>query len=254
MDSFVYRWTNKTLNKIYIGFHKGTEDDGYICSSASKKFWEDFNNPAYVWQREILYRGIMKECQEVERKLLDELDITSEDVYNQRNNLMFNLDNEVRNKLSEAAKKRNQNPEYIEKLRQASRKQWENPEHRLNVSKANTGKKHSSETKQKIKEARAKQLITPESRMKAAEKLKGHSVSVETRQKISKARLGRKVDKETISKRYGIETPYGIFESVSAFLRYSKEHSLYKLKDKSSVMRRLNDFNNNEWRYLNEKI
>jgi predicted transcriptional regulator len=172
MDSFVYRWTNKTLNKIYIGFHKGTEDDGYICSSASKKFWEDFNNPAYVWQREILYKGIMKECQEVERKLLDELDVTSEDVYNQRNNLMFNLDDEVRNKLSESAKKRNQNPAYIEKLRQASKKQWENPAHRARITKTHTGKQLSDLTKEKIREARANQIITTESRKKAADAIK----------------------------------------------------------------------------------
>lgn len=172
MDSFVYRWTNKTLNKIYIGYHKGTEDDGYVCSSASERFWNDFNNPNYIWEREILHKGPMKECQEVENRMLNELDITSESVYNQRNNLMFNLDDEVRNKLSEAAKKRNQNPEYIEKLRQASKALWEDPAHRERIKQTHTGKSVSEETKNKIRQARKKQIITKESRLKSADTIK----------------------------------------------------------------------------------
>ena len=172
MDSFVYRWTNKTLNKIYIGFHKGTEDDGYICSSASEKFWNDFNNTDYIWQREILYKGTMKECQEVENRMLLDLDITSENVYNQRNNLMFNLDDEVRIKLSNAAKKRNQDPEYIEKLRQASKNLWKDPAHRERIKQTHTGKSVTEQTKDKIRSARKKQVITKESRLKSADTIK----------------------------------------------------------------------------------
>jgi len=175
MDSFVYKWTNKTLNKIYVGFHKGTETDGYVCSSASNKFWEDFNNPEYIWQREILYKGTMKECQEYESSLLDKLDITSEDIYNQRNNIMFNLDDEVRTKLSKSAKKRNQNPEYIKKLRDASVALWKDPAHRKRITETHTGKTVSAETKEKIRQARTKQIITKESREKSANTIKSKS-------------------------------------------------------------------------------
>lgn len=172
MDSFVYKWTNKTLDKIYIGFHKGTENDGYVCSSASEKFWNDFNNAEYIWQREILYKGTMKECQEYESLLLDSLDIKLDSVYNQRNNLMFNLDDEVRNKLSESAKKRNQNPEYIKRLRDASITLWKNPAHRKRITETHTGKTVSKETKEKIRQARTKQIITKESRIKSANTIK----------------------------------------------------------------------------------
>lgn len=254
MDSFVYRWTNKTLNKIYIGFHKGVENDGYICSSASEKFWNDFNNPDYVWQREILYKGIMKDCQLIESKLLNELDITSEFVYNQRNNVMFNLDDEVRNKLSGAAKRRNQNSEYIEKLRAATKKQWEDPNHRARIKETHTGRVVSNETKEKLRAANLGKTQSADTIAKRVEKLKGHKVSVETRQKISKAHLGKKASKESILKRYGIKTPYGIFESISAFLKYSKEHNLHKLKDRTSVTRRLNNSDIRDWTHINEKI
>lgn len=189
MDSFVYKWTNTTLNKIYIGYHKGTEDDGYVCSSSSTIFWEDFKNPNYIWQREILFRGDMKDCQLLESKLLDDIDITSDHVYNNRNNLMFNLTEEVREKLRRAAIKRGQNPEYKKMQAERTKKQWENnPSRRAKQSELAKNKIISDETKQKIKEARARQIITPESRRKAAEKIKGMKYPKSHGEKISQAR------------------------------------------------------------------
>lgn len=189
MDSFVYKWTNTTLNKIYIGYHKGTEDDGYVCSSSSTIFWEDFKNPNYIWQREILFRGDMKDCQLLESKLLDDIDITSDHVYNNRNNLMFNLTEEVREKLKQAAIKRGQNPEYKKMQAERTKKQWENnPLRRAKQSALAKTKIASDETKQKIKEARARQIITPESRRKAAEKIKGMQYPKSHGEKISLAR------------------------------------------------------------------
>ncbi len=188
MDSFVYKWTNLTLGKIYIGYHKGSETDGYICSSRSDKFWKDFNDPAYKWEREILYKGTMKECQLLESKLLNEIDIKSEYVYNNKNNLMFNFDDEIRQKLVNAANKRSKNLEYIKKLSEATKQQWQNPEHRQRIREKNIGKKHSEETKEKIKLARSKQVITKESRTKAAEKLVGKPRPSSVKQAISLAR------------------------------------------------------------------
>jgi hypothetical protein len=188
MDSFVYKWINLTLGKIYIGYHKGTEFDGYVCSSSSNKFWEDFNNPEYKWEREILHRGTMKECQLLESKLLDGIDITSDHVYNNRNNLMFNFDEEVRQKLINAANKRSKNPEYIKKLSDASKNQWKNPEHRRLISEKNTGKKHNQQTIEKIKLSRSEQVITRESRIKAAAKLVGKPRPDSVKQAISLAR------------------------------------------------------------------
>ena len=37
-EAFVYRWTNVTLGSIYVGYHKGSQDDGYICSSKNDRF------------------------------------------------------------------------------------------------------------------------------------------------------------------------------------------------------------------------
>jgi len=189
MNSFVYKWTNQTLGKIYLGYHKGTEYDGYVCSSSSAIFWEDFKNPNYLWKRDILFCGEMKECQLMESKLLDELDITSESVYNNKNNLMFNLTDEVRGRLKAAAMKRGQDPEYKRLQAARTKQQWENnPGRRAKQSALAKTHIMTESTKQKIKEARARQIITPESRIKAAEKIKGTKYPKLHGEKISLAR------------------------------------------------------------------
>ena len=188
MDSFVYKWTNLTLGKIYIGYHKGLEDDGYICSSASKLFWDDFNNQTYVWHRDIVYKGSMRDCQLYESHLLDNLDITSKLVYNNKNNLMFNFNEEVKRKLSDAAVRRGRDPEYRRQQSERSKLLWQDPKHRERISKANTGKKASYETRLKIKEARKHQVITPESRSKAVQKLIGVPRPQHVKEAIAAAR------------------------------------------------------------------
>ena len=173
MDSFVYRWTNLTLNKIYIGWHKGTEDDGYVCSSSSAQFWNDYNNPGYKWQREILFKGTMPECQLHESKMLDSIDITSDNIYNNRNNLMFNLNDEVRTKLKIAALKRVENPEYRKAQAERTRAKWAaNPERRKVQSEKAKQQVMTDEIKEKIRLARANQVITKESRLKSAATIK----------------------------------------------------------------------------------
>ena len=173
MDSFVYKWINLTLNKIYIGWHKGALDDGYVCSSASDQFWQDYHNPSYKWKREILFQGTMPECQLYESQMLDSIDITSDLVYNNKNNLMFNLNDEVRNKLKNAALKRGENPEYRKEQSDRTRAHWDaNPERRKIQSEKAKQQVVTEATKEKIRSARANQLITKESRLKSAATIK----------------------------------------------------------------------------------
>ena len=55
----------------------------------------------------------MRECQKLELKILNSLNITEDSIYNNKNNLFFNMNEEVRYKLKIAAKNRNENPKYI---------------------------------------------------------------------------------------------------------------------------------------------
>lgn len=54
-ESFVYRWTNLSNGKIYIGKHKGTPDDGYI--SSGKAFLQVYNQNPNEFVRDILFEG-----------------------------------------------------------------------------------------------------------------------------------------------------------------------------------------------------
>lgn len=81
---------------------------------------------------------------------------------------------ETKQKMSESAKRRSENPEYIKRL-----------------SEANTGKKHSEETRRKISEVQIGK-ISPK---------RGVPLSEEQKQKLREANLGKKQSEETIAKR-----------------------------------------------------
>jgi 5-methylcytosine-specific restriction endonuclease McrA len=88
---------------------------------------------------------------------------------------------ETRHKLSEAAKRR----------------KGFTPEGRARAIAANTGRKHTEETKQKLREARARQVerqgdvMPAESRKKLSEAAKGRVLSTEHKEKIGKGNKGK---------------------------------------------------------------
>jgi len=133
MEAFVYEWINLTNNKKYIGYHKGSKDDGYICSSSSSVFWEDFKNPNMKWQRRILAEGTSDACLAIEQKILKEIDLKSSEFYNNARGAEVIFTDEVR-----------------EKIRQ----------HHLGGSSGMKGKKHSDETKRKQSDALKDRIFT----------------------------------------------------------------------------------------------
>lgn len=67
-EAFIYKWTNKTTGKYYIGYHKGTPDDGYI--SSGKTFLAAYEKDPDNFYREILLFGKKEYCREIESKLI----------------------------------------------------------------------------------------------------------------------------------------------------------------------------------------
>lgn len=55
MEAFVYVWTDKITNKLYVGVHKGTLDDGYICSS--KHMLKEYTQRPETFSRQIIAHG-----------------------------------------------------------------------------------------------------------------------------------------------------------------------------------------------------
>lgn len=85
MISFVYKWIDKGLGKYYIGAHKGTIDDGYICSS--KLMLEQYRKRPFDFFREILsYHNSFPEALTEEARLQLLVNAAKNpDYYNQHN-------------------------------------------------------------------------------------------------------------------------------------------------------------------------
>ena len=66
--SFVYKWTQQSTGKWYIGYHKGQDHDGYICSSETVK--PMIQADPHDWTREILNRGNKADMIKREHELL----------------------------------------------------------------------------------------------------------------------------------------------------------------------------------------
>lgn len=137
-EAFVYCWTNHDNGKKYIGFHKGTEDDGYICSSRSKLFWEEFeagNN----WSRQIIAHGSIEDCQKLERAIFENIDWKSDEYYNLAvgGSVLFSLNNpmyrkEVREKMSQKLRGRKFTDEWKSKISASlTGKTWSHDEKRI---------------------------------------------------------------------------------------------------------------------------
>lgn len=66
--SFVYIWTNKKTKMKYVGCHKGSSDDGYLCSS--KEMLKVLcKNPEH-FKRKIIAYGSITSMKKLEKTML----------------------------------------------------------------------------------------------------------------------------------------------------------------------------------------
>lgn len=192
-EAFVYKWTNLSEGKIYIGYHKGKIDDGYICSSKSQDFWDDFKDDNIKWERKILFKGSVEECVNKEVELLRQLDIKSDFVYNNACGGKIIFTREVREKISLASKGRKISEETRQKMKDAWNKRLQDKSyvhHRKNQSLSDeTRKKMSIALMGNINSKGNK--FSDESRKKVSESLKGN-----TRARVNK---GKKHNEEWVN-------------------------------------------------------
>ena len=109
MEAFVYSWVNRETGRQYIGYHKGSDDDGYVSSSKSDLFWKDYQKGKL--KRKILFRGTVEECVERESELIRSKGI--EYLYNRNINGRIIMTEDVRNKVSRSLTGRKQSEEHI---------------------------------------------------------------------------------------------------------------------------------------------
>jgi hypothetical protein len=68
VDSFTYCWTDHKTKMLYVGIHKGSYDDGYVCSS--RLMIEEYNKRPNDFTRQILAHGTYKEMCKFETSIL----------------------------------------------------------------------------------------------------------------------------------------------------------------------------------------
>jgi len=146
-NSFVYCWSDKTTSKVYVGVHKGHEEDGYICSSKHmKKAYEERPND---FSRKIITKGFFKDCAELEIRINRELLKNLNTCYNRCAGKAIINDEATRKligrKVSERSKGRIVPPEVGRAISKAKKGVKFSEEHKIALSKAQTGRKDSPE-------------------------------------------------------------------------------------------------------------
>ena len=198
MKPFIYKWTELSTGKWYIGSRtaKGCHpDDGYVCSSKVVRPLIDANPSD--WRREILFLGGENDGRlvtEKEAELLQQLDAKNDPMsYNQHNG---------DGKFSTAGGKHSE--ESKAKISAAKKGKTRGPmseEQKAKMSAAQKGKKMSEESKAKLSASRKGKTQGPMSeeqkaKMSAAQKGKRHSE--ESKAKMSTAE--RQMREETKAK------------------------------------------------------
>jgi hypothetical protein len=140
-EAFVYEWFNLTNGKSYIGYHKGSKDDGYISSSHNQDFWNDFNNSDMMWERKILSEGTKDACLQIEQRLLKEINLRNNRYYNNARGAEIIFTKDVLDKMSNSHKKRWEIMSDEKKIERAKK-----------ISESKKGVPCSEETKKKLSE------------------------------------------------------------------------------------------------------
>jgi hypothetical protein len=146
-EAFIYCWTDTNRNMLYVGTHKGTPDDGYVCSG--KLMLEEYNKRPQDFKREVMAFGSYNDMINFETKILKATNAAEDkSFYNQHNGdgNFFNKGHTeaTRAKLKIARNKRTDKPRLGKKLSEegkikasiAGKLRQQTPEGRAAVLKA----------------------------------------------------------------------------------------------------------------------
>ena len=129
-EAFTYCWTDHKTGKLYVGIHKGSNDDGYVCSG--KSMLKEHNSRPGDFSRQIIASGAYQDMISLETAILKTVNAAgSDEYYNGHNG-----DGKFYNKGHTEETKR--------KLKIARNKRTDLP--RLGVPLSEEGKKKASES------------------------------------------------------------------------------------------------------------
>jgi hypothetical protein len=183
--AFVYSWSDKATSKVYVGVHKGYEDDGYVCSSET--MMHAYKERPHDFTRQIVAKGLLKDCIVLETKIIEQLLKDGNTCYNRSAWPMILFDKNIIEKMKAAWNNRRKTPVSQEtrlKMSEVRKGVRKSQEHKKNIGAALSGKPKSKESIEKMRKA-----------------LTGKPLSAETRAKIGAAHKGRKQTPDEIANR-----------------------------------------------------
>ena len=196
-NSFVYKWIHNESGKTYVGYHKGSVNDNYVCSINKNnpnydEFWAAHKNNEL--SRTIVAGGLTdEEALRLEHIIWKIEKRKGTELYNPRkwNAHRFQFDSagnivgpmegrpvsqETRDKISKSTKgKIKRSDEYKEKLSKSLMGHEVSEETRAKISKANKGRKRSGDVRKAI-----------------SKRMKGKTLSEEHKRKIGAANKGKR--------------------------------------------------------------
>lgn len=161
MEAFVYCWTDKKTNKLYVGSHKGSIDDGYVCSSKPMK--QEYRIRPQDFSRQIIAEGAFQDIRLLEEKILKSANVMfNQYFYNMHNgNGNFYLKQHT-NETKEKLKKLIKSKEHCEALSKSKKgiipKCVFTREKYIGENNPNYEKKASEKTKEKMKNSQQKNI------------------------------------------------------------------------------------------------
>lgn len=229
-EAFVYCWTDHLRNMLYIGYHKGSLDDGYVCSSKLMK--EQYKERPSDFTRQILAQGSVEDMHALERKILvSENAQNNASFYNRTNGTgTYNIKEhteETKRKISKINKGRIRSEEHKRKVSEAQKGKPKSEETRRKISESAMGKPKSEETRRKLSEANKGKKLSEETISKMLASRKGFKHSEESIEKMRTAQLGKKHTEERRQK--NSESHKGKKLSEETRIKMSESHKGKKL-------------------------
>jgi hypothetical protein len=189
-EAFVYCWSDHKTAKVYVGMHKGSVDDGYVCSS--KHMMPEYKARPNDFTRQIVGTGTLNDCRALEIALLKKIVLNKDTCYNKVAGKFIVMSDDAKERSRQAMMGRKPSIETLEKMREAH----------SGDKNHFFGKAHSEESKAKIAAAKIGKVgprlgmtVSEETKQKIAKKLTGrigHKHTDESRAKLSAAHMGKK--------------------------------------------------------------
>ena len=212
LNSFVYCWTDRATNKLYTGFHKGSVDDGYVCSS--RHMLAEYALRPYDFSRQIIATGTYDDCRSLEVAIIKAMLAQGVPCYNLNAGGAIVYTDEIRRKISDTHKGK-----VITEKHKAAIRKWNiesrqpaSEETRKKIAETKLGKKRKPFTEEARRNMSASRTgkKRPEgfgsliSKIQTGKKRSPHSD--ESKEKIRAANVGRKHSPETIEKLRAIKS------------------------------------------------